>query len=152
MGKDIVKIGGAGLAGSGLLRDKGSGDIRRNGAAFQPGPLHRRNGIGDDVQPVLLGQHPAYLLGMGQHQGVLSQHLQMQVVAQYRVPIQSHLLQKEPKPLYNQKVLGTLASVKGCPHGIVAPLIAQKALIRVGDVIPGAYLVERMPVPGVKIK
>ena len=124
----------------------------RNGAARQPGPLHRRHGVGDDVQPALPGQAPADLQSVGQQQGVLSQHLQVQFVAPGRIPIQAHFLQKTPEPLHHQKVLGALAPVKGRPHGVVAPLIALKALLRVRDVISGAHLMKSVPVSRVKIK
>ena len=43
-------------------------------------------------------------------------------------------------------------NLDGMPHGVVAPLIALKALLRVRDVISGAHLMKSVPVSRVKIK
>ena len=151
-GENVVEVGSAGLAGPGLLGDEGVGDIGSHGAAVQTTALDRGHGVGDDIEAVGPGQGAADLLGMGEKKRTFPQSLQVDAVAEGGVTIQRHGLQETAKAFYHQKILGTLASVEGSPHGVVTALVESKGLIGVGDIALPADGVEGIAVSGIEIE
>ena len=152
VGENIVEVGSAGLAGPGILGDEGVGDIGGYGAAVQAAALDGGHSVGDDIETVGPGQGAADLLGVGQKKRALPQRCQVDVVAEGGVTIQCHCLQETAKAFYHQKILGTLASVEGSPHGVVTALVEGKGLIGVGDIALPADGVEGIAVGGIEIE
>lgn len=80
------------------------------------------------------GEGVAHLLRVGQHEGALAQGMEMQGVAALGVPVKPHGRQEITEALHHQKLLGTLASVKGRPHFVITALVECKRLVAVGDI------------------
>ena len=150
VGENIVEVGSAGLAGSGLLGDEGVSDIGSHGAAVQATALDRGHGVGDDIEAVGPGQGAADLLGMGEKKRTFPQSLQVDAVAKGGITVQCHGLKKVAETLYHQEIFSTLASVEGSPHGVVTALVEGKGLSGVGDIALLADGVEGIAVGGIE--
>ena len=122
-GEHVVKIRRRRFGGTRLLADKGGGDIGNDGAFRQTAPLDRGHRVGNKIQLMAAGEGVAHLLRVGQHEGALAQGMEMQGVAALGVPVKPHGRQEITEALHHQKLLGTLASVKGRPHLVITALV-----------------------------